>query len=127
MPDTLNKNAGNKSIIYSFTKTARRFCGPEHFAAFIGALAEDGYTIKSGGACEKDGTCYPSVSHVNGQSVDTSYLNNTEEQKFINAMHKFGFKEQLRGKSKKAFTHTSNGGKLHNNHLHSGKLKPNYK
>ncbi len=83
--------------------------------------------LKSGGACEEDGTCYPSVSHINGQSIDTSYLNDTDEQKFINAMHNFGFDTQLRGSSKKEYTHTSDGGKLHNNHLHSGKLNPNYK
>ncbi|QXP54514.1 hypothetical protein H0I25_10480 [Cellulophaga sp. HaHa_2_95] len=92
------------------------------------ALVEKtGLTLKSGGACEKDGTCNPSVSHINGQSIDTSYLNDTDEQKFINAMHDYGFDTQLRGKEKKEFTHTDDGGKFHNNHLHSGKLNPNYK
>ena len=127
MPNGLNKKLTNKSIIYSFTATVRRYCGPEHLACFIGALAETGFSLKSAGACEEDGTCYPSVSHINGQSIDTGYLNDVDEQKFINAMHKFGFTSQLRGKKKKIFTHTSDGGKLHNNHLHSGILSPNYK
>ncbi|MFL0086028.1 hypothetical protein V2754_09320, partial [Tenacibaculum maritimum] len=127
MPDSINKKITDKSVIYSFTKTTRRYCGPEHFACFVGALAETGLTLKSGGACEEDGTCYPSVSHINGQSIDTSYLNDKDEQKFINAMHKFGFTSQLRGSSKKKYTNTTDGGKLHNNHLHSGVLKPNYK
>ncbi|OEK09820.1 hypothetical protein A8C32_09930 [Flavivirga aquatica] len=127
MPSSLNKNIGDNSISFSFTRTARRYCGPEHLACFIGALAEVGYSIKSGGACEEDGTSYPSISHINGQSVDTSYLDDIMEQKFINAMHKFGFLSQLRGSGKKVFSHTSDGGKLHNNHLHSGGLSPNYK
>jgi len=128
MPDSLNKKIGDKKIVYSFTKTQRRYCGPEHFAGFIGALVDFKYPIKSGGSCEKDGTSYPSVSHVNGQSVDTNYLgNNTKDQEFIDAMHKFGFKSILRGKSKKAFNHTNDGGKLHNNHLHSGGFKGKYK
>jgi len=126
MPDRLNKAITNSHIKFSFTNTARRYCGPEHLACFIGALAKTGLTLKSGGACEKDGTCYPSVSHINGQSIDTSYLNDSDEQKFINAMHSYGFETQLRGTKKKKFTHTKDGGKLHNNHLHSGKLNPNY-
>ncbi|MFD0864179.1 hypothetical protein ACFQ1M_18330 [Sungkyunkwania multivorans] len=129
MPDQLNKKIGNQKVTFTFTKTARRYCGPEHFAGFIGALAEVEYeNIKSGGSCEEDGTSYPSVSHINGQSIDTNYLgNNTKDQKFIDAMHNFGFKSILRGSSKKAFNHTGNGGKLHNNHLHSGGFEAKYK
>ena len=104
MPDSINKKNIDKSVIYSFTKTTRRYCGPEHFACFIGALAETGLILKSGGACEEDGTCYPSVSHINGQSIDTSYLNDKDEQKFINALWDFGFRTHYVG-SNMNYTH----------------------
>ncbi|MGY3793354.1 hypothetical protein [Aquimarina sp. 433] len=129
MPDQLNKTIGDQKIVFNFTKTARRYCGPEHFAGFIGVLAEIEYTnIKSGGSCEKDGTSFPSVKHINGQSIDTNYLgDNIKDQKVIDALHNFGFTEILRGKNKKAFNHASDGGKLHNNHLHSGEFVGKYR
>lgn len=128
LPDGLNKEVGGKTVKFSFTSTARTFCGPEHFACFIGALAEVGYKdIVSGGMCEEDGTCFPSTTHNNGQSVDTNYIDDDErEQKFIDALHKFGFDYQLRGHAKKKFKNTT-AKSHHNSHLHSGGLKPNYK
>ncbi|WP_158978768.1 hypothetical protein [Cellulophaga sp. L1A9] len=128
LPNGLNKKVNNKSVKFAFTSTARTYCGPEHFACFIGALTEVGYTdIVSGGMCEEDGTCFPSISHNNGQSVDTSYLDDdTREQNFINAMNKFGFDGQLRGHAKKKFDHMT-AKSHHNSHLYSGVLKPKYK
>lgn len=90
-------------------------------------MAEVNYKdIHSGGMCEKDGTCFPSTTHNNGQSVDTGYLDNVREQKFINAMNKFGFNTQYRGTNKKAFKNTVPKA-YHNDHLHSGNFKPTYK
>ncbi len=128
LPNGLNTKVNNKSVKFAFTSTARTYCGPEHFACFIGALTEVGYAdIVSGGMCEEDGTCFPSISHNNGQSVDTSYLDDDiREQNFINAMNKFGFDGQLRGYAKKKFDHTT-AKSHHNSHLHSGVLKPKYK
>ncbi len=46
-------------------------------------------------------------------------MNNSDEQKFIDALQKFGFVKHLRGSKSKKFKHTNDGGSLHNSHLHS--------
>ncbi|WP_338815822.1 hypothetical protein V9L05_24155 (plasmid) [Bernardetia sp. Wsw4-3y2] len=129
MPKSLQVAIDNEKFVqYKFTKTQRTYCKPELFAGFIGALAEVGYTdIVSGGMCEEDATCYPSTTHINGESVDTNYIDNERQQKFINAMYKFGFSTILRGSAKKKFDHTKDGKALHNNHLHSGGFKGNFR
>lgn len=125
MPDSLNYNNSGISIKYSFTNTKRRYTDPGHLAVFIGVLAECGYSdVQTTGSCFREASCFPSVEHVNGKSIDTLYLDDTREQKLINAFHKFGITKQLRGSKKKAFTHTTDGKKLHNSHLHSGIIAP---
>lgn len=77
--------------------------------------------------CFGDGTSYPSVSHNNGRSVDTRYLDDINEQKFITSMYKYGFRvKQIVGAHKKAFTHAirekmpvNGSSTLHDSHLHS--------
>lgn len=67
----------------------------------------------------KEGSAFPSYDHSNGKSIDTLYLNDADEQKFINSLVKFNFNIHLRGSNSKKFTHTTDGGALHNSHLHS--------
>ena len=131
----LNYKNGDTLIKFKWHKTLRRFSQPEVFAAFIGALAECGYSdVNSGGSSYKDGSSYPSLSHNNGYAIDTGYLDNTREQKLINALNNYGFLVQYKGTSKTTLTGaTSASG--HNSHLHSGgapkngviKFKPKYK
>lgn len=132
----LNYSGNNTLIKFKWHETLRKYSQPEVFAAFVGALAECGFSdIDSGGSSYKDGSRYPSRTHNNGYAIDTGYLDNTREQQFIDAMKKFGFISQLRGANKKKFNNTGNGGTLHDSHLHSGgspkkgikKFKPNYK
>jgi len=125
MPDSLNYNNSGVIVKYSFTKTKRRYTEPGHLAVFIGALAECGFVdVQTTGSCFNEASCFPSVEHVNGKSIDTLYLDDAREQKLINAFHKYGITKQLRGSRKKAFAHTSDGKKLHNSHLHSGIIAP---
>ena len=121
MPDEINYNKGNVKVRYSFSNTKRRYTGPGPLAGFIGALAETGLQLTTTGSCFAEGSCFPSSEHVNGKSVDTLYLNDKDEQKFINAMHKFNFNEQITGKDKKKFDNArkEKDGELHNTHLHS--------
>jgi len=113
--------------MFKFHKTLRVYANPNLFAGFIGALAECSFDeIKCTGSTYEDSSCYPSVSHVNGASIDTAYLDKkTDEQKFIDALWKFGFKLHYVGSSMN-YTHGTKD-KHHNDHLHSGNFKPNYK
>lgn len=121
MPDSLDYSSSGVVIKYAFTQTKRRYTEPAHLAVFIGALAECGFTdVQTTGSCFSEASCFPSVEHVNGKSIDTIYLDDTREQKLINAFNKFGITKQLRGSKKKAFNHTTDGKALHNSHLHSG-------
>ncbi len=125
MPDEINYSKDNVKVRYSFSNTKRRYTGPDPLAGFIGALAETGLQLTTTGSCFAEGSCFPSSEHVNGKSVDTLYLNDDDEQKFINAMHKFNFNEQITGKDKKKFDNArkEKKGNLHNTHLHS-EFKP---
>lgn len=112
----------NKDIVVKFKwfETLRKYSQPEVFASFIGALAECGYKdVESGGSSFKDGSSYPSKTHNNGYAIDTNYLDNTREQKLINALNNFGFVGQLKGTAKTALTNASPAA-YHNTHLHSG-------
>lgn len=66
--------------------------GRDHLAALIGALAQCGLPLVSEGSTMKDGTCFPSVSHTNGESIDSDYFTLANTQKYINAMADFGIK-----------------------------------
>ena len=121
MPDEINYSKGNVKVRYSFSNTKRRYTGPSALAGFIGALAETGLHLTTTGSCFAEGSCFPSAEHVNGKSVDTLYLNDNDEQKFINSMHKFNFNKQRTGKNKKKFDNAIQDldGTLHDDHLHS--------
>jgi hypothetical protein len=139
-----NDNAGTV-IQFSYSGTLRQYFKPEVAAAFIGALIDIGALgVSSGGCCFKDGTCFPSVSHVNGNAVDTGYKilpflqtnpNATQAQKdvvlaqdqqIIDAMAKFGFDTIYKGQSSTFDTLTTAiEWPDHNKHLHSGNLNLN--
>ena len=123
MSDALNYNNRGISIRYTFSATQRRYTSPGAFAGFIGALADCSLTLETTGSCFQYGSCFPSSEHVNGKSIDTLYLNDTDEQTFITAMHKFHFTKQITGKNKKTFQYAIKekvDPPLHNSHLHSG-------
>ncbi len=123
MPDKLNFREGNVKIIYKFGGTKRRYCNPETMAGFIGALAQTGYEdIVCNGMCFADSTSYPSVTHPNGDSADTAYLNTlAREQVKVSAFHTFHFTKILRGNKSwyPQLTNTSYADG-HNDHLHAG-------
>jgi predicted chitinase len=122
MPDSLNMNEPNAIIKYTFTGTRRRYTGRDYLAVFIGALAECGFSdIQTGGSCFKEASCFPSFEHVNGVSIDTNYVSHAREQKFINALMKFGMSKQLVGPGM-GYANTGDGGHLHDSHLHSGRI-----
>ena len=133
----LNYKNGKLLVKFVWQGTLRRYSQPEVFAAFLGALAECSYSdMKSGGSSYKDGSSYPSITHNNGYAIDTSYIENSREQKFINAMNKFGFIKQYKGtKSKFSSLTVAVAIAGHNDHLHSGgapkngikRFNPNYK
>lgn len=114
----------NNGIIikFLFYKTMRRYINPDLLSGFIGALAECNYLdVFSSGSCFNDGTCYPSVSHVNGESIDFLYFDTHDKpQKFINALYKFHFGLFLIGTNMK-YTHGTPD-KHHDDHLHIGKF-----
>lgn len=119
MPDTLNETS--LGIIYKFSNTKRRYTSPGALAGFIGALADCKFNdILTTGSCFYEGTCFPSVAHVNGKSIDTLYIERKKEEKFVKAMTKFYFDGQITGSdgthSYPNTTHKSD----HNDHLHSG-------
>jgi hypothetical protein len=128
MPDQLNINNNGVIISYIFSGTRRRYCNPQCFAAFIGALAQFAQQMSSTGMCFGDATSYPSVSHPNGDSVDSSYTDNlATEQRKVNAFHEYGFAHILRGQTRfygqlTNSTYHAN----HETHLHSGDFDDNF-
>jgi len=125
MPDSLSYLNGNVKIYYTFKNSQRRYCNPDAFAAFIGALAEiDRTDVECTGMCFSDSTSYPSLSYPNGDSVDTVYFNTLEEeQKKVDSFLKFNFTHIYRGNAswyaKLKVTSYSKG---HEDHLHSGEF-----
>lgn len=121
MPDSLNYQKNGIMIAYTFSNTQRRYTSPGAMAGFIGALAECGYSdIQTTGSCFKEGSCFPSVKHINGKSIDTLYIDEERQKKIIKAMAKFKFNDQISGTdSQHSYDGTSHDAK-HNDHLHSG-------
>ena len=127
MPDTLNideeQGTDRVRITFTYRNTARRFCNPDCFAGFIGVLEQLGRgDVICTGMCFGDATSYPSVTHPNGDSVDTTYFSTlAEEQTKVNAFRDYYFTNILRGDlswyPSLVGTRFSSG---HNDHLHSG-------
>lgn len=123
MPNSLKIKEPHFKIFYEFKNSQRRYCNPETFAAFIGALAKMSFEdVLCTGMCFEDATSYPSVTHPNGDSADTAYFSTIEkEQKKVDAFHFFQFKNIYRGKSN--FYANLNNTKYssgHEDHLHAG-------
>ncbi len=122
MPDGLTVNRNGVIISFAFSGTRRRFCNPQCFAAFVGALAQFGALMTSTGMCFGDATSYPSVSHPNGDSIDSTYTSSLAvEQRKVNAFHDYGFAHILRGQTGfygqlQNSTYHAN----HETHLHAG-------
>lgn len=123
-------NASPLTIDFTYVETLRHYVRPDIAAGVIGALIDIGDDgINSAGFSYGNSSSYPSTRHVNGEAIDTSYEpgNNDQErvannQPIVNAYHKFGFREILRGTNthwSSGLNHAVNGGGLHNNHLHS--------
>lgn len=135
MPDGLNINLGNNILIaFNFTDTQRRYCSPECFAGFMGVLGQFGIAgVRCTGMCFGDATCYPSISHNNGVSVDTGYLtrninrpNNTNQQDLLYAFVDWGFTQIIAAENRQNWLL---GAQLyneeHNSHLHAGIFNSN--
>jgi len=125
IPEPLVYSSSGIKVNLAFKNTIRKYMGRDHFAALIGALAECGSALVSEGSAMEDGTCFPSVSHTNGESIDTVYLTHNENQNFINAMIKFGFTNILHNPSMRFTNSKPNkvrmGGENHHRaHLHCG-------
>src|SRR5699024_10670827 len=74
MPDNLNYVVKMVSIQYELQETYRKYTHPDLMAGFIGALANIQKNIIVTGCCYRDGSCFPSALHVNGESLDTKYI-----------------------------------------------------
>ena len=123
MPDEINYVKDNIIIKYQFSNTKRRYTGPAPLAGFIGALAEVGFELITTGSCFYEASCFPSSEHVNGTSVDTTYIQNVDkDQKIIDAMAKFHFIKRLIGINQycKKLSNAEHHNELHDSHLHSG-------
>jgi hypothetical protein len=128
MPNSLNVTVNGSVIAYGFSNTRRRFCNPDCFAAFIGILSQYGLAgVNSTGMCFGDATSYPSLAHPNGDSVDTSYLANRQNQQdLLNAFVDWNFAQVIAGTSQRAWLLNAHSYAAdHNDHLHSGDFDSN--
>jgi N-acetylmuramoyl-L-alanine amidase len=151
MPLPLNYSK-NGVIIKLADNTTREYINPTAFASIIGALGECNYSdVAMNGFTSQDGTGAPSVSHVNGIAGDFRYLrkdksganlliNNepsaldiVRQEKFIDALIKFGYASFLSFKivvnGKNFILKNSSHLVDHHHHLHANRqgYNPNYK
>ncbi len=123
-------NNEQKVIRFVFVDTQRRFANPGCYAAFIGVLGELNYNdVECSGMCFGDATSFPSVSHPNGDSIDTHHLINAaggmtaaaRRTAIVTQFRNLGFTQILSGSNP---IHNTDGADdqnaLHNSHLHSG-------
>lgn len=127
------------------TQTVRFYSDPYVFAILIGILAELGanteYDIKFRGTgnAEIHGTGYPSVSHVNGMSLDFCYSEDSsadvrlaKDIALLKAGIKFKCKTRLVGTENKRkggreiYSSKPQGDPNHNDHIHLGPFDQEY-
>jgi hypothetical protein len=129
MPERLDINRNGVRIAYEFSRSQRRFCNPECFSAFLGTLAEVGIAgVTSTGMCFGDATSYPSLSHPNGDSIDTGYLDNqnTNQQKLLDGFIGWNFTEVIAGTLQQRWLYNAHRYRAdHDSHLHSGNFNSN--
>lgn len=104
-PVSINNNRAELNIRFAFGNTMRRYSKPELVAGLIGALIEvrdianvpnTDHNYSSAGFAFENSSCFPSVSHVNGEAIDSRYrtqdgLDIAGDHAFITAMRRFGF------------------------------------
>ncbi len=122
---SLNYSGGDGLVIaYTFIQTARFFFGADQYAVFIGALAETSIAYKGTGNTSKDGTGFPSQTHVNGYGWDFSYQTAENDKKLIAAMKKFGCTTFCVGDNPQFDSYgVNNRNGQHDDHLHCGPMK----
>ena len=149
IPDSLNKQFDNFKIKYSFIDSQRRYANPGLFAAMLGSIAVYNKSITTTGSAFKWGSCFPSINHINGMSIDFTYksykgyktveINGKkirerdyhphtsqqykDDEAFLNAMRLF-FEKILVGKNVhfeefRKLKGVANGGGLHDGHFHA--------
>ncbi|WP_410880359.1 PAAR-like protein [Myroides sp. DW712] len=124
---------------YVFKETVRTYCGLDQYAVFAGAFFELNLITEGTGIASKDGTGFPSKTHVNGQSLDVDYFNpKTETTKLMEAMKKFGCTTFYVGQPHEdaAFTKLVEYGKSiqvkissiagHGSHIHCGPINTSH-
>jgi hypothetical protein len=130
---TLIDNANN--LAFEYYQSRRYYAAPELAAAALGAFIEVGslgFTLQSTGCSLADGSCHPSLEHVNGEAIDIRYRegnggNITQDIAIIIAFRKFGFGKRKIGINSvfdPLAPYDSDHGRdtLHNTHLHCGVL-----
>ena len=137
MPDALDKQFDNFNIKYSFKGSKRRYTNPGLFAAMLGSIAVCNKSIITTGSAFQWGSCFPSIDHINGMSIDFTYRSyiaknqyhsHTSQQykddlAFLNAMRLF-FEEILVGSHDhfvkfRELSKVKNGKRLHDSHFHA--------
>lgn len=119
-------------IRFELKDTDRLYCECDSYAVFLGALGETGELYMCTGNTHKDGTGFPSVSHVNGGGFD--FVNSVENEnaknrKMMEAMVNWGCKKFVVG-NKSVFATlripidgaTIGANIHHNDHLHCGPI-----
>ena len=149
IPDSLNKQFDNFKIKYSFSDSQRRYANPGLFAAMLGSIAVYNKSVTTTGSAFKWGSCFPSINHINGMSIDFTYKSSKgyktveingkkirerdyhphtsqqykDDEAFLNAMRLF-FEKILVGKNVhfeefRKLKGVANGGGLHDSHFHA--------
>jgi len=132
------------TIVFLYEETLRYYAKPELAAAVIGVLIQLGNTgFTSTGFSYRNSSCYPSVSHVNGEAIDIKYSGNyklsgasqpneiANDVNVIRWLYKFGFRKTIIGNNNYHNSIYSNlptanrvdmiegRNNAHDNHIHS--------
>jgi len=137
IPDSLDKKFNNFNIKYGFQNSKRRYANPGLFAAMLGSIAVYNKSVITTGSAFQWGSCFPSIDHINGMSIDFTYRSyiaknqyhsHTSQQykddlAFLNAMRLF-FEEILVGSHDhfvkfRELSKVKNGKRLHDSHFHA--------
>ncbi|WP_143422406.1 hypothetical protein [Gilliamella apicola] len=73
MLDSLDKQFDNFKIKYSFSDSQRRYANLGLFAAMLGSIAVYNKSVTTTGSAFKWSSCFPSIDHINGMSIDFTY------------------------------------------------------
>lgn len=73
MPDSLDKQFDNFNIKYDFKDSKRHYANPGLFATMLGSIAVYNKSVTTTGSAFKWGSCFSSILHINGMSIDFTY------------------------------------------------------